>query len=637
MNGLPIVRFNGGYINLGSNLQIGTDPGQCIFTVLKFNETGSDVAIIGRNNEAVGRWALDRYQGTLRYYIQTPSGFAGADYTNNNNVSSQIINVSWDRAITSMYINAEVKYSSPFSSSDNIVNSSPVGIGAFIERPSGGPIWYMSADVAEVLYYNRGLTPFDRQKVEGYLAWKWGLNANLPALHPFKLAAPINTSVFSPSSFSGLQLWLDAADATTITLTGSNVTGWADKSGANTTMNTFAGNPITVSSNALNSKSVLTFSQSYIFGKPSTVYTGDSMTAFMIGRMNNSAQYTTVLTMGRSNIDAATNSNSAGMFVLDYPSTRFDTARNNVYNRYNFDSNAYFLASAIQIPATSYMGINGGSFSNATTGTSANFNISTIVVGNNTIPDNLNVLSGNIGEMLVYFRQLSVEDCQTVEGYLAWKWGLQGSLPTAHPYKSQNPASLVSPTPYFATNFNNGNDANLINYASSNLSTNTVTSTGYSYRIQSNTMNSQTYMNNTNTVSYCASIYCTETNGSYMGVLFSRQADNNNACGIHLIGSNIGYHWITDYNFGIVVPLNTWMHVVVTISPTDAKIYINGTLSNTRTNAHSSVNLSSFYVGADPYVFSDRSFRGLIDNVAVYNTTLDAATISSIYARTLLV
>ena len=29
-----------------------------------------------------------------------------------------------------------------------------------------------------------------RQKIEGYLAWKWGLTSSLPADHPYKNAAP---------------------------------------------------------------------------------------------------------------------------------------------------------------------------------------------------------------------------------------------------------------------------------------------------------------------------------------------------------------------------------------------------------------------------------------------------------------
>jgi hypothetical protein len=34
------------------------------------------------------------------------------------------------------------------------------------------------------------LGPGDEQKMEGYLAWKWGLEGNLPVSHPYKLAPP---------------------------------------------------------------------------------------------------------------------------------------------------------------------------------------------------------------------------------------------------------------------------------------------------------------------------------------------------------------------------------------------------------------------------------------------------------------
>ena len=42
---------------------------------------------------------------------------------------------------------------------------------------------------AEVLIVE-DVTTATRQKLEGYLAWKWGLEANLPIGHPYKSAAP---------------------------------------------------------------------------------------------------------------------------------------------------------------------------------------------------------------------------------------------------------------------------------------------------------------------------------------------------------------------------------------------------------------------------------------------------------------
>lgn len=44
--------------------------------------------------------------------------------------------------------------------------------------------------VYEVLQYSTSLSTADRQLVEGYLAWKWGLTADLPASHPYKVNPP---------------------------------------------------------------------------------------------------------------------------------------------------------------------------------------------------------------------------------------------------------------------------------------------------------------------------------------------------------------------------------------------------------------------------------------------------------------
>jgi len=42
----------------------------------------------------------------------------------------------------------------------------------------------------EILVFNRFLNTLQRQQVEGYLAWKWAQQANLPANHPYKNSPP---------------------------------------------------------------------------------------------------------------------------------------------------------------------------------------------------------------------------------------------------------------------------------------------------------------------------------------------------------------------------------------------------------------------------------------------------------------
>lgn len=53
-------------------------------------------------------------------------------------------------------------------------------------------------------------------------------------------------------------------------------------------------------------------------------------------------------------------------------------------------------------------------------------------------------LTGRFGELLLFsgdpseFMNSHVHD-RKAEGYLAWKWGLQGNLPSNHPYKNAAP------------------------------------------------------------------------------------------------------------------------------------------------------------------------------------------------------
>lgn len=46
------------------------------------------------------------------------------------------------------------------------------------------------AQIAEIVIYNVDLTAANCRKIEGYLAWKWGLQANLPSDHLHKSAPP---------------------------------------------------------------------------------------------------------------------------------------------------------------------------------------------------------------------------------------------------------------------------------------------------------------------------------------------------------------------------------------------------------------------------------------------------------------
>jgi hypothetical protein len=49
---------------------------------------------------------------------------------------------------------------------------------------------FFKGSVYEFLIFSENLFDDNRQKIEGYLAHKWGLSNNLPANHPYKNNAP---------------------------------------------------------------------------------------------------------------------------------------------------------------------------------------------------------------------------------------------------------------------------------------------------------------------------------------------------------------------------------------------------------------------------------------------------------------
>ncbi len=49
---------------------------------------------------------------------------------------------------------------------------------------------FLNGWIAEAFFTNAKQSTTDRQKAEGYLAWKWGLTGNLAAAHPYKSVAP---------------------------------------------------------------------------------------------------------------------------------------------------------------------------------------------------------------------------------------------------------------------------------------------------------------------------------------------------------------------------------------------------------------------------------------------------------------
>jgi hypothetical protein len=96
-----------------------------------------------------------------------------------------------------LYRNGIAAASNTLTNTSNFNSAYKLIVGAFANSTGGTPPqdgFYLNGSVNEILVYLGSMTSTQRQTVEGYLAWKWGLQASLPGTHPYSSAAPMLTS-----------------------------------------------------------------------------------------------------------------------------------------------------------------------------------------------------------------------------------------------------------------------------------------------------------------------------------------------------------------------------------------------------------------------------------------------------------
>ena len=227
---------------------------------------------------------------------------------------------------------------------------------------------------------------------------------------------------------STLQLWFDANDPNSYTLSGSNITQLIDKSGNGNHSTTFTGIQPTFETNALNGLPLFNMSSAGGFSG-SMQNTGTTMTVFIIAilTLNNASS--------RRIIDfddglGGDNGQSIKKAVITFTPIRLYRANLSVNSNIS-NINTPYLVSCYFDNTNGYLGTNGTYYTPFAV--SGNFAINKYGIGLNF--NNNTVYGGcKYGEVLVYNSSLSLSDRQRVEGYLAWKWGTNTSLPTNHPY-----------------------------------------------------------------------------------------------------------------------------------------------------------------------------------------------------------
>ena len=88
------------------------------------------------------------------------------------------------------YVNGNLRLSSPLGAVANSNNNRALIIGGEGSRVRPGSVRF-----GEIIIMPGALSPANRQKIEGYLAHKWGLSAKLPDDHPYKRAALMTAAI----------------------------------------------------------------------------------------------------------------------------------------------------------------------------------------------------------------------------------------------------------------------------------------------------------------------------------------------------------------------------------------------------------------------------------------------------------
>lgn len=252
-------------------------------------------------------------------------------------------------------------------------------------------------------------------------------------------------------ALAGQVLWLDAADATTIhdadgdnaaTGTGGSNDGfsgsvatWADKSGSGYNVSApVAGERPLYGVDTLNGHNTITLDgvNDRLINAGATL-NGDDFSAFIIFRKTSAAGREATFELGNGASRNALFINNSGTIKYDY------YLNSGFYSSTaSYTTGSYSLASIVHDSTLLNLYVNGTSEVSAIT--TARASTTGIYIGDDSTSNDW--LQGNIAEVIIYDRELGVEERHDVETYLASKWGL--SITNAAPIIGINTGTNVN-------------------------------------------------------------------------------------------------------------------------------------------------------------------------------------------------
>lgn len=220
------------------------------------------------------------------------------------------------------------------------------------------------------------------------------------------------SSVVSPIPTTNLVGWYDATDTATLTTSGSNVTGWADKSGAGNNITGVSGNYPQTGTRSVNGLNALDFngtSQHLPF--PSALYSlssGDN-TVYIVNTFDTNIQM--------ASIHGQDSGSNRYRQIIQGPLNAYHGTALTAFPGYSYNSN-FNLYEQLFSGTSITLGINGSTATTASAG--SNFTMVNFYIGAQN--GSSNWLDGAVAEIIFYNRALNTSERNQVIGYLCTKY-----------------------------------------------------------------------------------------------------------------------------------------------------------------------------------------------------------------------
>ena len=342
-------------------------------------------------------------------------------------------------------------------------NARFLNIGARVFNGVQATDCWHSGDIAEIIWYRTPLSTTERQGIESYLSSKWNISVPtqaLPLTHPFATIRPF-TRQFSPIDIPECLFWWDAADGSTITRSGTQVTSWRNKGSWNGSAVSRVG-VVTSGTATFNGLNIVQFPVGTELGFTVAI-PNQARAWFAVFRQTsqvtvsgpNFRQYFAIINQTQgSGQDSAfgpgvpTTQGTTTYLMAEGPSGNPNgvSTGNTVPDGFNVMKQYAWINSAVST-ASNFNNVDGTSYTLTTNNIATAYRTDSVTY---TINTNWYNNSCDLAEILFYNSEISTSQRQQIEGYLAWKWRIQSSLVSGHPYTRLPPSSAI---PFLPINF----------------------------------------------------------------------------------------------------------------------------------------------------------------------------------------